>query len=295
MKIIYFLLHFSGIPFFIREIIQKRKVTIILYHDISPKNALNHFSFLKNKYNIISFQDFIIAKRRNDLSSLPPKSIIITLDDGHRGNYNLLPIIKKLNIPITIFLCSDIVDTDKQYWFKQDLDEITKEKLKKLTNIKRIEYLETHQKTNKCSLYQRFALSKSEIIEMSKNIDFQSHSMNHPCLPYCTDEESRTEIRNSKIQLEQKFGLKIRIFSYPNGDYSEREINYLKENGYEAGVTCDLWFNDINTDLFQLKRLDIRDEADIYELSVKVTGIFIYIKRKIKGKNFGFVRRNRFY
>src|SRR5574338_167985 len=112
MKYIFYILKYSGITFFIREFIQKRKVTILLYHDLSYENALLHFTYLKQKYNIIPLQKFISAYKENKVKELPNKAVIITFDDGHKDNYKLLPLLKEMQVPVTIFLCSHIIGTN---------------------------------------------------------------------------------------------------------------------------------------------------------------------------------------
>ena len=265
-------------------------MTILLYHDISIDNASLHFSYLKKKYNIISLQDFVTAHKNNRVKELPKKSLVITLDDGHRGNYKLLPLIKEMCIPITIFLCSDIVGTNRHYWFSHKISGVSIEELKKTENKERIDLLKKSGFEHDKEYEERMALSYNEVIEMSKYVDFQSHSLSHPCLPYCTKKESELEIINSKNQLEKLFKLKIKSFSYPNGDYSAREIELLKKHGYTAGLTCDLWFNNQKTDIYRLKRIDCRDEASIIELEAKVTGIYHFLKRAIAGKSFGYLK-----
>lgn len=292
MKFVFYLLKYIGITYFIREMIQKKKVTILLYHDISIENAERHFSYLRSRYNIISLQDFIMAYKRIKVNELPPKSLIITLDDGHKGNYALLPLLKRLNIPITIFLCAEIVATKRNYWFKHQFSGKPISELKKLSNSDRLEYLKKHSfEQDKC-YDERVSLSYEEIIEMSEVVDFQSHTLYHPCLPYCSDNEAEFEILGSKNKLESLFGFKINTLSYPNGDYSDRDIGLLKKGGYESGITCDLWFNDQKTDLYKLKRLDCRDNASIVELESKVTGVYIFLKRIIFGNSFGYIARN---
>ena len=142
------------------------------------------------------------------------------------------------------------------------------------------------------SFSERISLSDSEILEMKDYVDFQSHSVFHPFLHKCDDNESEFEISTSKNQLEQKYLLSINTFSYPNGDYSKREIELLKKYGYKAGITCDLWFNGKNTEIYRLKRLDCRDNATFYELESKVAGIYHFLKRLLTKKQFGFQKIN---
>ena len=279
-------------PFLIREFIQKKRVTILLYHDISAENALLHFQYLKEKYNIIPLQTFIKAHKENKVKDLPKKSLIITFDDGHKDNYKLLPVLKNLQIPITIFLCSHIIGTNRKFWFKHGDEQKLIEKLKKIDNRERIEFLKTTGFDQEKEYDISSALSSDEIIEMSEYVDFQSHSKFHPCLTHCNDLESEIEIRDSKKIIEKLFGFRVNSFSYPNGDYSEREIQFLKKYDYLAGITCDLWFNTQETDIYKLKRIDCRDKASLVELEVKVTGFYRFLKEIFFTKNFGY-KKNR--
>jgi len=125
----------------------------------------------------------------------------------------------------------------------------------------------------------RQALSKDEIEEMKNIVDFQSHTMFHPILTKCSAERANKEILQSKMDLENNYGLRIYALSYPNGDCSDREILMAKKAGYECGITVDLGFNSQNTDLFRLKRICIDDVADINELLVTVAGLWDFLLR----------------
>ena len=105
-KMLHAVIRYSGIPHIVREIIQKKRITIFLFHDISPETAELAFRYLTNHYNIFGLAEFITALKTNNFLAIPKKAAIITFDDGHKGNYRLLPIIKQLAMPATIFLCS---------------------------------------------------------------------------------------------------------------------------------------------------------------------------------------------
>lgn len=287
-SVIYFILKYTGLTTLIREVFQKNKITIILYHDINVDFAQKHFSYLMKKYNVIKLEDYISYRLGKTQWNPPEKSLIITFDDGHKGNYKLIDLIKKNKIPITIFLCAGIINTNKNFWFKHLKSKKLNTKLKKIPNNERLNYLQSEGYSNTKEFSFRNSLSKNEIDEMREYTNFQSHSVSHPCLPNCNDEESLYEIQESKSILEDSYDLKINAFSFPNGDYSIREIENLKKAGYQAGITCDLSFNDNNTDIFKLKRIDIPDNASLLELESKITAIFPFIKRKLFKKDFGF-------
>ena len=274
-KILFKMLRYSGLPLLFREIIQRRRVTILMFHDIGPEAAEQAFVYLTKKYNAVSLDDFIARK------PLPPKALILTFDDGHAGNYALLPVFKKHKLPVTIFLCAGIVNTRRHYWFTFKHSGISTSKLKKLPNALRLTHLRAVGFFEEKEYDEPQALSKLQIDEMKGAVNFQAHTMFHPCLPNCTDEEAREEIFQCKEVLEKDFGLRVNAFAYPNGDYCDRDAALLKAAGYDCGVTVDFGFNTYSTDPCRLKRLSVNDTSNLDELIVKSSGVWAFFKMKI--------------
>lgn len=281
MSFIYKILRYSGIPCLFRGLLQRNKVTILEFHNMKPENADYAFPWLKKHYNVIGLQDYLDAVQSG--KKLPKKAVIITFDDGHKGNYELLPIIKKLQVPVTIFLCSDIIGTHRHFWFLHSKAMFPErhQGLKELPNHLRLEKLaESYgfEQTREFDDIQ--ALSRAQIEEMKPYVDFQSHTCFHPCLPQCDDKTSFDEISLSKQHLERDYGLRINAISYPNGDYTDREVRFLKEAGYACGITVDHGYNDIHSDLFRLKRISVNDARSLDELVVKSSGLYALLLRK---------------
>lgn len=271
-------IRYTGMPLLFREWVQRRKITILLFHDMPAESAGWAFAWLKQHYNLIGLQDYLKAVQLG--SRLPNKAAIITFDDGHASNYELLPIIKQLQIPITIFLCSDIVGTHRHFWFKHSKElHQNHGHLKKISNDGRLEALKPYgfEQTQEYDDLQ--ALTHEQIEEMRPWVDFQSHTCFHPCLPQCDDETAQKELSLSKQHLEQDYALEINTISYPNGDYTEREIRLSQEAGYSCGITVDPGYNDMHTDLFRLKRISVNDAHTKDELIVKASGCFALMKR----------------
>lgn len=280
-NIIYKVLRFSGLPYLFRELIQKDKVTILMFHDINKVTAEKTFSYLKNKYNIIDLNVFINAHELNDKNRIPQKALIITFDDGHIGNYEILPVIKKHKIPVTIFLCSSIINTNRHFWFKFKNQSIGTEELKQKSNMEKLKILSKVGFKQEKEFDKPQALQKAQINEMIPYVNFQSHTMFHPILPKCDDEGASREIFSSKKDLEMEYNIKVSTIAYPNGDYSERDINLIKKAGYKCGITVDYGFNTIDSDMFRLKRLSVNDTLDINELIVKASGFWFFFKTMI--------------
>lgn len=284
-RFIYFCIRHSGLPFVFREVFQKNKVSILLFHAIEPKTAEVVFEYLVRNYNIISLNEFIDIYKKKE--TFPKKSLVITFDDGHRSNYDLLPLFKKYNIPVTIFLCSGIINTNRHFWFEEALYQemhlpLTVEELKKVPNGERLRILREIEFGQEKEYTNPHALSKNHINEMLPYVNFQSHTLFHPCLTQCDDREARDEIFISKAVLEDEFGLPINSIAYPNGDYSDRDIQLCMAAGYEFGFTTDPGFNTCHTNPFKLKRFYVNEKSnDLNELIVDVSGVTGFISRVV--------------
>ena len=281
-KIPFLLLRYCMVPTIIRETIQRHTVTFILYHDLSPEIADIHFSTLKKYYTIISFKEFLDSKKTGRLHQLPPKSLVITFDDGHRNNYSLIPVLEKHTIPVVIFLCAGIVGTNRHFWWQHGGIRDPRS-LKSCPDSERLRILADLGFNESKEYDAPHGLTKEEINQMAQCslINFQSHSSTHPCLTQCPADKSFDEISTSKRDLESTYALDIYAFSYPNGDYSEREIAYLKESGYLCAITCDPGFNDDTTSLYQVKRFSMNSDADINNLLVRASGLWAFLKQII--------------
>lgn len=279
-KTLYKLGRYSGLPYLFREFIQRNKVTFLLFHDLNPSAAERSFSFLKKKYNIISL-DFYLAAVRGE-KKLPKKALVLTFDDGYIGNYDLLPVVQKLKVPVTIFLCAAVVGTKRKFWFQFNKMPIAKiAELNKKSRTERLAILAKSGYSNDTEYDSASTLQRDQITEMSAHIDFQAHAKYHPVFPKCTDDEAWDEIAGSKEILENQYNLEIYAIAYPNGAYSDRDIALVKRAGYQCAITVDYGFNDLNTDLFRIKRFVIRDDHDINELIVKSSGVWAFVKTLI--------------
>jgi peptidoglycan/xylan/chitin deacetylase (PgdA/CDA1 family) len=122
------------------------------------------------------------------------------------------------------------------------------------------------------------ALSAVEIAELAGCVDFESHTCFHPSLVTCSDEECEAELRESKRDLEKLLGRECRHFSYPNGDYSEREVRLARAVGYLSTRTVDVGWNDVRTDPFRLRITGVTDDASIHLLAAQLSGITMYLR-----------------
>jgi len=272
----------SGVPYCIREIVQRHRVTILVYHKPQPEAADRQFAALRQKYSIISLAEYL-GYREEPEKHLPPKPLIVTLDDGYKTNYALTPILKKHGIRATIFLCSGLVGTNRHFWFETAMNRSLREKLKRLPDSKRLAALAEMGFSEATEQALPQALSEDEIEEMKQVVDFQSHTVYHPMLQNCPESRALEEISDSKSQLERKLGLVVNALAYPNGEYSAREIEAAKRSGYKCAVSMDCGFNSRTTPAFQLKRFCMNDDGELDELLVKASGLWAFLKTYTEG------------
>jgi peptidoglycan/xylan/chitin deacetylase (PgdA/CDA1 family) len=281
---IFILLRYSGIPFLLRELIQRRKITILVYHSLPGVRARKHFQALRKRYHVIALGDYLRARADGRSGTLPPKSLIITLDDGHRSNVDLKPVLNGLRIPVTIFLCSGIVGTHRHYWWSHTRKASESAACKNMPDAERLAFLSSSGYQVERDYPDRQALSRSEIDALKPWVDFQAHTVTHPILSACSDEKAEREIRSCKAELERDYGFNIHALAFPNGDYTEREINLARTAGYSCALTLDCGFNDQNTDLFRLRRIPVPDQASVSELLVKSSGLWDVFRSPARSK-----------
>jgi len=209
----------------------KNIAIILLYHNIdssSKHNFEKQMQFIKEHMQTISLNELIDCLVKKKL--FPPKSIVITLDDGYENFYHYAyPILKKYQFPATIFLVTGYIDTAKNFWW--DNSSI---------------------------------LSWSQIKEMAKNnIDFGSHSINHYNLTTLSDKDIEKELKSSKEKIEQELNKPVRGFCYPFGKkehYNQKIKELVIKAGYQYAVTAEFGHINQSSDLFLLKRVHVGNE-----------------------------------
>jgi glutamine amidotransferase len=64
---IFKLLRYSGLPWLFREVVQRHKVTILMFHDLDAEKAAPAFTYLKKHYHVIGLQDYLKARRLDEV------------------------------------------------------------------------------------------------------------------------------------------------------------------------------------------------------------------------------------
>lgn len=271
-----------GIPTLTRRTICRRRATIVVYHDPPPQVLDKHLGYLSKRYSLISLSQLTDALRENKWHTIPTRSLVVTIDDGHKNNAQLLSVCREHGLSPTIFACSHLIDTHRHFWWT-GAESIAQE-VKRLPHRDALTLLE--RKTGylpRKDYPSRDALTAAELHTLNQSAEIGSHTCFHPILSNCDFADCQQEILTSKSTLEELLGRRVLHFSYPNGDYGSREESLVADAGYLSARTLDTGWVGADSDPFRLKAMCIQDDASINLLSAQVTGVFQYVRYLRKG------------
>ena len=240
-----------------------------MFHGVSNRKA---FSISKNAQphlDVIQFESIIRWMKKNfnildsnELINSNKPGILFTFDDGFQNNYtNVLPILEKYSVPGLFFITTQHL-MDSKDWLHFINESINSE----WDNPKEI------SEDIQNDFYD--GLTEEMLIKMSNNplVTLGSHTVTHPFLSKCGIKEINQELENSKEYLEKITKKSIKYIAYPFGDYDERVVEIVKENGYEAGFGIDQ-INNIGHPIFEIPRVGIYYSTKSY-LASKLNGIY---------------------
>jgi peptidoglycan/xylan/chitin deacetylase (PgdA/CDA1 family) len=103
-------------------------------------------------------------------------------------------------------------------------------------------------------------------------VRFEPHTITHPVLTTLSHEDARREIAHSKEVVEHELGRPARIFCYPGGYYSPREVELVRESGYRAAVTCEFGANHAPFGHNELRRTIVERSDPIWLFRARLAG-----------------------
>lgn len=211
---------------------------------VSPKNFEIQIKYLHdNGWHSYTMKEAILQKK-----NLPPKSVVITFDDGYQDNLtNALPILKKYGFKSTIYLVNDRHNRDWSGYRKA--------------------------KNEGAGLKEEAKLSDDEVRELldSGLIEIGAHTLTHANLNVLSEEEAQNEICVSKQEIEAKFSTACSSFAYPFGLYSKRDADIVVGCNYTNAVTTKVGIVDLNRcDLFEIPRVTISGKDNFFAFWLKL-------------------------
>ncbi|WP_372399287.1 polysaccharide deacetylase family protein [Azospirillum sp. HJ39] len=275
------LVRWSGFGAMQRFLKARRGVTIVVYHDPAPEVLREHLRWFARHYSFTTLDAVATAMETGRWDALPAYPLVITFDDGHRNNTALAPLFREFDLRPTVYLCSRIVGTARPYWWKTDAaDSIGVERLKRVPDPERRRLLAEAGNDPDRDGAERQAMTWDEIARMTDVADYGAHTRTHPILLQCDDRRCADEIVLCRTELEEALGRPCRHFAFPNGDFSGREVEEIRRAGYRTARTIDPGWNDAGTDPLRLKAFPVSDDATVEWLSVQLTGIPAWLRKR---------------
>jgi len=193
-------------------------VPILLYHrfgsviedNMTVKTTVfeTHLKYLRDSgYTVIPLRLLVNHYLRKG-PPIPLRSVVITVDDGHKSVYtDLFPLVKKYYIPTTLFLYSSAL-SNASY-------AMTWDQLRELRGV---------------GLF-----------------DFQSHTIWHPNFniekrrlkPDEYEKFVRMQLMKSKERVEKELDVKVDMLAWPFGIYDDELVRIAAETGYVAAFTME--------------------------------------------------------
>ena len=266
-------------------------------YEITPKNFEEIIDFYESKnFEIVSLDNFIESQRQGNLN----KKVVFTFDDGYKDFIsNVLPIVKKRRIPVTIYIVPEYLSNPLRKWdyllenivsnqnsfekifsslkikldgfvFHKDKTKIyqaLKERLKTMNQPLHLKKL-----NNFLNLFGEEYLEKIRAILMSSKdllkisnedlVTIGSHSFSHYTMSNLNLDELNAELKDSKLFLESLLDKEIDHFTFPYGDFNEECIIELEKVGYKSSSnTIPRNINNLKkVDLFNLPRYVVKND-----------------------------------
>lgn len=185
------------------------EVPVLMYHhvgsleeksslNVSTEAFQNQMEFLKvHRYNVMSLSYLVNLIKSG--KKIPPKTVVITFDDGNVDNFkNAFPILKKMNFPATIFMIT--ANIGKPGWLSEEDLKILHE-----SNIS----IGSH------------TVNHAFLPEVK------------------TKEEIVFELGESRKRLEKILFYPVTLFSYPAGGFTLESKSLVEKQGYQGAVTTN--------------------------------------------------------
>lgn len=239
-----------------------------------------------------------VERLRN--GTLPPRAACVTFDDGYADNLTVAsPILREEGVPATFFIATGYLDGGRM--FNDTLIETVRrlpegdhdlrfagldvrrvrdasDRVRLIGDlVMRCKYQDAgvrHEWAEKVAATlgivppSDLMMSTAQLLELAglSGMDIGGHTVNHPILAKCDEEEARREIRAGKEALERVLKRPVTLFAYPNGrpgkDYLPEHVAMARELGFSAAVSTAWGSAHAGSDPYQLPRFTPWDRGE---------------------------------
>ncbi|MBO9198818.1 MULTISPECIES: polysaccharide deacetylase family protein [Niastella] len=245
---------YKGLPVLVYHKISSTKKPDFL--TVSASSMREHLEYINRKgYNTIFLSDMIDYIEKG--TPLPPKPIMITLDDGFRDNYtDLYPLLKEFNCKANIFIVAGFVQTPDNLGPRTEGEFMLVEEAKDLC---------------------------------SERVQYGLHTMYHKSYHHMTLEEIDEDMRQSKQRLDE-LGIPYQpVFAYSFAAHMSHEpvkqkavFGILKKYGVRYAFKVGDRLNKISMQRmnpFLLNRLTITGSYNMFKFRMATIGFIRIVQR----------------
>jgi peptidoglycan/xylan/chitin deacetylase (PgdA/CDA1 family) len=87
---------------------------------------------------------------------------------------------------------------------------------------------------------QNPVMDRSQIRELSKSFEIGAHTLEHVMIDRLSDREASIQLSGSREWVEQLTSKSCRVFCFPGGKFRSRQLELVRQAGYEAARTVEL-------------------------------------------------------
>ncbi|NTU41879.1 MAG: polysaccharide deacetylase family protein [Nitrospirales bacterium] len=192
-------------------------VPILLYHRFGAAAAdsmtvttpvfESHLKYLRDHgYRVIPLRQVVDSWYKK--GSIPPKSVAIVVDDGHKTVYSdMLPLVKKYQIPVTLFIYPSAISNAS---YAMTWDQLRKLKATGLFDLQGHTFWHPNFRREK---------KKLRPDEYERLVDMQ--------------------LKKSKERLEKELGGSVDELAWPFGIFDDELMRKARQAGYRAAFTME--------------------------------------------------------
>ena len=227
----------------------KPGLRILIYHRVSDdcdQFAVSPDAFKRQMEALAESGQRVVDLYEIETLSLAPDeaAVALTFDDGYRDILeNALPVLREHGFPSTVFVVPGAMDGESAFsWYPPGgmpalagWDELRAE-------------------------------------ERAGLVRFEPHTLTHPILTTVSHDAAEREIVGSKDAVERELGRPAKIFCYPAGYHSQREVEIVRACGMRAAVTCEFGANHAPFTSFELRRTMIECFDPLWVFRARLSG-----------------------
>lgn len=218
----------------------------------------------QNGYTTLTMSE-VNTYLRNKIT-LPPKTVVITFDDGYESNYvYAYPILQKYNLKATIAVIVksslDGVSGSPGGYNPAGKSHLTFDEMREMQDSGLVEigshsydghaYIKTAT-----SDYGKFFTQRKYLPELGRSEIYDE---------YFT--RINDDLRLSKYILEQELGREICYFAFPYGSNSSDVITALQYNGFEIATTVNAGEIAAHSNIYLLNRKNVNPKITIFQFA----------------------------